>query len=116
MDSGLRPIEVKRSVVRWIDLDNGVLRIPKEEGAKGRENRKVALRSRTATYLGKWLRERATDEMYDDSESIWLTREANPYQSQSLRYLLHRLCDIAGIEFEHRQMSSYTIRHSLERT
>lgn len=105
MDAGLRPVEVERSAVRWVDIDNGVLRIPKEESAKSTENWTVALRSRTAKYLGEWLDERATYEKYDDSESIWLTRQSNPYQSASLRYLLHRLCDNAGIEYEDRQMS-----------
>jgi len=113
MDTGLRPVEVERSVLRWVDLDNGILRIPKEESAKNTENWTVALRDRTTTYLRKWLQERATDELYDESKAIWLTREGNPYQSQSLRYLLHSLSDIAGIEYENRQMSWYTIRHSV---
>lgn len=113
MDAGLRPIEVERAVIEWVDLDNEILRIPKQASAKTAENWTVALRSRTATYLGEWLEERSTHNQYENSESIWLTREGNPYQSASLRYLLHRLCDTAGIEYKHRQMSWYTIRHSL---
>jgi site-specific recombinase XerD len=37
----------------------------------------------------------------------------NPYGSQSLRRLLRRLCEIAEIPTENRQMSWYTIRHSV---
>lgn len=113
MDTGLRPVEVERSEIRWVDIDNGVLRIPREQSAKSTENWTVALRNRTTTYLKKWLQERSTHELYADSDSIWLTREGNPYQSQSLRYLLHRLCEITGIEYADRQMSWYTIRHSV---
>lgn len=42
-----------------------------------------------------------------------MTRHGNPYQSQSLRYLLKRLCDIADIPSENRRMSWYAIRHSV---
>lgn len=113
MDAGLRPIEVERSVIRWVDLDNGVLRIPKEQSTKNTENWTVALRPRTTQYLRKWLQERSTYDLYEGSDSIWFTRKGNPYQSASLRYLLHRLCDISGIEYEDHQMSWYTIRHSV---
>jgi integrase len=41
-----------------------------------------------------------------------LTREANPYGSSALRQVLRRLCDTAGIDYEHRQMSFYALRHS----
>jgi integrase len=42
-----------------------------------------------------------------------LTREGNPYTSQSLNYVLGRLCDIAGIETDHRSVTWYSIRHSV---
>jgi hypothetical protein len=34
LDTGLRPVEVERAVTSWVELDNGVLRIPKEESSK----------------------------------------------------------------------------------
>lgn len=49
---------------------------------------------------------------YDGRDERWLTREGNPYGSASLRRILHQLCEIAGIDYENRQMSWYTIRHS----
>lgn len=34
LDAGLRPIEVERAVTSWVNLDNRVLRIPKEQSSK----------------------------------------------------------------------------------
>ncbi|QSG09558.1 XerD/XerC family integrase [Halapricum desulfuricans] len=113
MDAGLRPVEVKRSTLSWVDIDNRVLRIPKEDSAKSNDAWIVSLRERTAKFLDRWLDEREQYTQYTDSESIWLTREGNPYESQSLRYILHRLCEIAGIETQNRQMSWYAMRHSV---
>lgn len=113
MDAGLRPTEVERSTISWIDLDNGVLRIPKEDSAKNRDNWLVGLRQQTVEYLARWLDQRETYEKYDGSESIWLTRQGNPYTSQSLRYLLNRLFETADIPTDNRQVSWYTIRHSV---
>ena len=113
LDSGLRPIEVERSHVGWIDTDNAVLRIPKEESSKNRDHWIIGLKSRTAEALENWLAEREAYPEYDDTDAIWLTRNENPYNTTSLRYLLHRLCEIADIDTTHRQMSWYTIRHSV---
>lgn len=113
LDTGLRPVEVERAVVSWVDADNSVLRIPKEQSSKNREHWVVGLRDRTADILSKWCRQRRNYPMYDDTDHLWLTRKQNPYDSAALRTLLHRLCEIAGIDIEHRQMSWYTIRHSV---
>lgn len=113
LDAGLRPIEVERSTVSWIDTDNSVLRIPKAESSKNRDNWTVSLRERTAQSLRKWLNERETYPKYDDTDAIWLTRQGNPYDTSSLRYLLKNLCEIADIDTKHRQMSWYAIRHSV---
>ena len=113
LDTGLRPIEVERATLQWVDLENGVLRIPKEESSKNRDNWIVGLREQTTKALARWLNERENYPYYSDSENIWLTREGNPYNSHSLSYLLERLCEIAGIDTEHRQMSWYSIRHSV---
>lgn len=112
LDAALRPIEVERAVVSWVDLENGVLRIPKEESSKNEGHWRVGLSDRTVSTLERWLDQRETLELYDGRDELWLTREANTYGSSTLRRLLHDLCDIAGIEHEDRQMSWYTIRHS----
>jgi site-specific recombinase XerD len=102
-----------RATVRWVDVDNQVLRIPKEESSKNRDNWVVGVTERTADALDRWLNQRETYEKYTDTDALWLTREANPYTSQSLRYVLTRLCEIAGIPTENRKMSWYAIRHSV---
>lgn len=113
LDTGLRPIEVERAVVRWVDIENQVLRIPKEESSKNRDNWVVAIQDRTAQALEKWLKEREQYDRYEGSDNIWLTRKGNPYNSNSLAYLIRQICDEAGIDYEDRSMTWYTIRHSL---
>lgn len=38
LDAGLRPVEVERAVTGWVDVDNCLLRIPREHSAKSRGN------------------------------------------------------------------------------
>ncbi|WP_440005289.1 tyrosine-type recombinase/integrase [Halomicrococcus sp. SG-WS-1] len=113
LDAGLRPVEVERAVTSWVDIENQVLRIPKEQSSKNRENWIVGLQEKTATMLDRWLTEREQYPKYTHTDKLWLTRQGNPYQSQSLRYILKRLCEIAEIPVENRQMSWYAIRHSV---
>jgi integrase len=118
LDAGLRPIEVGRARVSWVDTDNAQLRIPKNQDTKGdpsrghRQNWNVAIRERTARLLDQWLSEREIYEKYDGTDRLWLTREAEPYSWWPLKLLLHRLCEIADINTEHRKITWYTIRHS----
>ena len=95
-----------------MDTSNGVLRIPKEQSAKSRENWIVGLSDRTTAALNRWIEQRSAYPHYD-SDHLWLTREGNPYTSQSLRYLLHRLSEQVGISTESRSLSWYSIRHSV---
>lgn len=113
LDTGLRPVEVKRAKTTWVDVDNAVLRIPREESSKNDGNWTVGLQRRTAKALERWLEERKQYELYDDTDQLWLTRFGNPYQTSSLRRVLEKLFEIAGIPTENRQVSWYTIRHSV---
>lgn len=113
LDTGLRPIEVERATIQWVDVENGVLRIPKEESSKNRENWIVGLKEQTTKALVRWLEQRENYPHYAESNNLWLTREGNPYNSHSLSYLLERLCEIADIHTENRSMSWYSIRHSV---
>ncbi|ERG95303.1 MAG: hypothetical protein J07HQW2_01756 [Haloquadratum walsbyi J07HQW2] len=61
----------------------------------------------------KWLEERSQHEKYDGRDEIWLTRRGNPYNSNSLSYLMKNLCDEADISYENRDMTWYIIRHSV---
>jgi len=112
LDAALRPIEVERAVTSWVDVENAVLRIPKEDSSKNTGHWIVGLQDRTAETLGRWMEQRETDPKYDDTDKLWLTRFGNTYGSSSLRNVLRRLCDEAGIDYENRQMSWYSIRHS----
>lgn len=113
LDCGLRPIEVERATVHWVDTSNGVFRIPREESSKNRDNWVVGLTDRTTEALSRWLDARQNYPKYDGTDSLWLTREGNPYTSQSLRYLIRRLCEEAGISTDGRRISWYAIRHSV---
>lgn len=112
LDAGLRPIEVERSVVSWVDTGNAVLRIPKQQSSKNRENWTVSLRQQTAKALERWFQERQTKPKYDGRSEIWLTRRENSYGSESLSRLMDRLAEEAGIDTTNRQMTWYSIRHS----
>lgn len=112
LDAGLRPIEVERAVTSWVDIENGVLRIPKEESSKNQGNWIVGLQSRTVSMLERWIDQRAAYEKYEDTDTLWMTRQSNPYQTSSLKYVLEKLCEIADIPIENRRMSWYSIRHS----
>jgi integrase len=113
LDAGLRPIEVERASTSWVDTDNDVLRIPAKDSAKNRDNWIVGLQSRTSAILERWLQERAMYEEYENTDTLWLTRENNPYQSTALKYVLEQLCDDAGIETADRQLTWYAVRHSV---
>lgn len=113
LDAGLRPIEVERASISWIDAENAVLRIPKEQSSKNVGNWTVSLREQTASALKAWLDEREQYERYDERENLWLTREGNPYGTSALRHVLKRLFEIAGIEQQSRKVSWYMIRHSV---
>jgi len=113
LDTGLRPIEVKRANVRWVDVKNKVLRIPKEESSKNRDNWIVSITDRTAAALQRWLNERETYEKYDDSDALWLNRNGNRYQHYSLNRRFRDLCEVADIPTENRDLTFYSIRHSV---
>jgi len=83
LDAALRPIEVERARTTWVDVENGVLRIPREQASKSTENWIVGLQEQTVKMLERWLSERETIQKYDDTDALWLTRESNPYQSAS---------------------------------
>ena len=113
LDARLRPDEVSNVRESWIDTDNAVLRIPKQESSKNVGNWTVSLTERTATAVERWKDEHQLYDRYTNSHLLWLTSQGNPYRSKSLRWLLHQLCDEAGIETGNRSMSWYTIRHSV---
>lgn len=112
-DTGLRPIEVKRSSVGWLNLRDHQLTIPKDESSKGENMWEPALSSRSVRALNNWLMERDALEKYDGREEIWLTKYGNPYESGSLNDLLERLLEASGIAPRNRNLTWYSIRRGV---
>ena len=112
-DAGLRPIEVERSSVDWINFRDSELVIPYEESSKGDEMWEIVLSTKTTRALQNWMEERESLEKYDDSDSIWLTKYGNPYGNQSLGGLLDNLIEEAGIEPRNRDLTWYSIRRGV---
>lgn len=113
LDTGLRPIEVGRATVEWVNLEHGELNIPKEESTKNFENWSCALSRKTVDALGRWMDERAVYEDYKGRDELWLTQRENPYDSNSLNYLLSNLLEEAEIDSQGRDLSWYSIRHGV---
>lgn len=112
LDAGLRPIEINRANVSWLDIDNGVLRIPREESSKNRENWIVALKEETVSMLKRWLDERDAREKYDRRDALWLTKRSNRYDKDSFRDVFRRIAQEANLDLENRDLTPYSIRHS----
>ena len=111
LDAGLRPVEVKRATVHWVDTSSMLLRIPKEDSSKNHDNWAVSVTERTSNALRRWLTEREQYDKYDDSDRLWLNRAGTPYQSYSLNRIFRNVCETAEIPSEGRTF--YAIRHSL---
>ncbi len=113
LDAGLRPVEVKRANVQWFDEQNGVLRIPREESSKNRENWVVPLKSETTSIVKRWVDERSRIERYDGRDALWLTKYGNRYDKDSFRRdVFRKIAREAGLDVENRELSPYSIRHS----
>lgn len=114
LDTGLRPIEVGRAKVSWVNLEDNELNIPKEESTKNEAHWNCAIKKRTTKTLKRWLDERASLEKYDGREELWLTQKSSQYGSKSCNALLHRVIDNGDVPIpEHRDISWYSIRHGV---
>ena len=115
-DVGFRPCEVERAPVRWFTdtLDDGYMSVPKDESSKNSDNWRCYLSDESVRLLKRWLEERDSLDKYDDTESVWMTREANPYSAESLRRpIMHNLMDEAGIDRSTRESGWYMIRRGV---
>ena len=113
MDAGFRPKEIERAKLSWLDLENEMLRIPKDDSTKNTDNWHVALSTRTANILRNWMSERENYDRYNGRDAIWLTQYGNPYNKHSLNDLLKKLCEKANIPIKNRDLTWYSIRHSV---
>jgi integrase len=112
LDAALRPVEVHRARPEWVDTDNDLLRIPREDSAKNEQDWRTSLTARTTNALDEWLDVRADDPAYADTDALWLTRVGTRYSSRSLSRLVKRLCSDAGIDPAGRSLTAYSVRHS----
>ena len=113
LDCGLRPVEVGRAKVDWVNFEDNTLDIPREESSKNDNNWKCVLSNKSFRALQTWLEERSSYEKYDGRDELWLNSKGNPYSSTSLNYLLNQLIERGGIKPAGRDLSWYSIRHGV---
>jgi integrase len=114
LDCGLRPIEVGRAKVSWVNLEDSELNIPKDESTKNEGHWNCSIKSKTANALDRWLDERAALEKYDGRDELWLTQRSNPYGSSSCNGLLQRIIESGDVPIpENQNVNFYMIRHGV---
>ncbi|MEF8881159.1 MAG: tyrosine-type recombinase/integrase [Halapricum sp.] len=59
------------------------------------------------------MNEREAYAKYDDTDALWLNRNGNRYEYYSLNRRLRDICETAGIPTENRDITFYSIRHSV---
>lgn len=111
LDAGLRASEAEQASTQWVDTEDWMLRISKDEDAD-RKEWEVVLSEKTAAVLRKWLEQRANYEKYDDTDALWLTQKGNPYSTNALNYVFETLCEDAEIQTEERTLTWRSLHHS----
>lgn len=118
-DVAFRPTEIEKSNINWLVLKDkpeeySWLKIPKEEDSKGEDNDwSPILSNETVRILKLWLEERADDPAYEDRNEIWLNREGNQYNADSLGDIMHKLMTTAGIDTDNRETGWYMMRRGV---
>ena len=64
-------------------------------------------------HLNLWLNERRDDPAYDGRDEIWLNREGNQYNADSLGDIMYKLMTTAGIDTENRETGWYMMRRGV---
>lgn len=112
-DTGLRPIEVGRTKVDWMNLENQKMLVPKDESTKNEDNWECGLSKKSVNALRHWLKERQSYELYRGRDELWLTSRGKPYGSGTLNDVLSKLIDEAEIDEQGRNLSWYSFRHGV---
>lgn len=118
LDVAFRPCEVQRSRKGWFRLETKEMVVPKRESSKNKENWDCVLSDESVELLKLWFEERKMYSEYQDEDGndvpeVWLTREGNPYSAGSLRDLMRRLFEEAGMETAGRELGWYLIRRGV---
>ena len=112
-DLGLRPREIEVAKTSWMFPEDEVVRIPADESIKSDSAWNCGLSSTTAKALSRWMAQRESYTIYDDTKTLWLNETGTRYNNQSVNYLLNRLMDDAGIVEHGRNLTWYSIRHGV---
>lgn len=110
-EAGWRCAMVARLKVQWYDEDTQTIQIPREAAVKNDDKWRQKLSDEAAETLERWLAQRSNMTKYDERDEIWLNREANPYNSQTLNRLLNDLMDDAEISQDGRKLTWHSFRH-----
>jgi integrase len=110
-DLGLRPIEVGKMKVDWLNLPQNTINVPASESTKNKESWACEISSKSRNALENWMQERQSYEQYDDSPYLWLTKYGNQYKSRSLNKVLDTLMERADLDEGNRTLSYYSFRH-----
>jgi len=110
-DLGLRPIEVGKMEVDWLNLSHEQINIPAEGSTKSSRSWNCEISSESCNALENWMQERQSYDKYRDSRRLWLTKYGNKYNSRSLNRILDNLIEVAEINDENRTLSWYSFRH-----
>ena len=113
LDCGLRPIEIKRANVSWVNFRDNTLDIPMKDSSKNKENWKCVLSNRSVRALEKWVNERESYERYTGRDALWLNRQGKRYRSNSLNKVLRNILEETDIQPAGRDLSWYSIRHGV---
>ena len=90
LDAGLRPDEVSNVRESWIDTDNAVLRIPKQESSKNIGSWTVSLTERTATAVERWKDEHQLYDRYTIRHSVGTLMTKEKYLAVTKSQLRHK--------------------------
>ncbi|NHX38730.1 MULTISPECIES: site-specific integrase [Haloarcula] len=110
-DLGLRPIEVGKMKVDWLNLPQNTINVPASESTKNKESWACEISSKSRNALENWMQERQSYEQYDNSPYLWLTKYGNQYKSRSLNKVLNTLMERANLDEGNRTLSYYSFRH-----
>lgn len=62
--------------------------------------------------FAQWLDERACKDKYEGTSKLWLTRESEPFSTDTLNYHAKKLFRDIGLDVDARDLTYYALRHS----
>ena len=108
LDTGLRASELCHLKIGEVDMKTGKVTIKHgdEGGAKGGKGRTVFIGKSTRRVVWRYLIDR--EDRTDPEAPIFLNRGSHPFNPNSLRHLIVRLAEKAGVKAAHPHMFRHT--------